>query len=757
MELRRDRIEAENLGEYARKTAVLLRNKGWEAMVRALRMDSDLSSQVQHLPHPAAHLLDHLRRHGAPVVMRTAPWSRARLDEAVRRGSHLSAWQHLGFLEEEMKTMIHKGQWMILEYQEVAHLPNLRLSPLGVVPQRDRRPRTIVDYTYSGVNEEMVPLTGHLPLQFGRALHRLLRRIVGCDPSLGPVYIIKLDIADGFYRIHLAPWHIPLLGVAFPTPASDNPLIAFPLALPMGWTSSPPLFCAATETITDLTNAALARNDIAPPHRLEAAADANTCQNVLPLHQSGTNEGTRKEQKVVGTAWADVFVDDHLAFAQGSPGHLANVRRHLLHNIDRVFRPVELTDHHTRQEPVSLKKLATGDGHWSTTKTVLGWDLDTRNMTLALPTHQATRLLDILAEVPRIRSRISTRRWHQLLGELRSMVLALPGSRGLFSTLQEAFRHPETGRRLRLSQATHDFLDDFRWLAHDMARRPTRLRELVPGPPAYIGSCDASGAGMGGTWFPPGKTEPALVWRSKFADSIRQDLISAANPTGTLTNSDLELVGALAHQDVLAACTDIAETTQALLNDNQAAIHWLRRGSVTSTGAVAYLLRLQALHQRHHRYTMTYDHIPGHLNTMADDCSRLWHLDDAQLLTHFCLHYPQEGGWKLCQLSSKTQSALTSALRQRRPAPESYLPEPLPRTATGHCGQPSAQTFASTHTCLNTPLTRYSSSGSSPSVTAMAPLHHVANRCSLAQWRTPSALWARHWPYWGPQTHVLTT
>ncbi len=81
--MRRSQLEAENLGEYARKTAVLLRNKGWEAMVRALRTDSDLNPQVQFLPHPAAHLLDHLRRHGAPIVMRTAPWDRARLDEAV--------------------------------------------------------------------------------------------------------------------------------------------------------------------------------------------------------------------------------------------------------------------------------------------------------------------------------------------------------------------------------------------------------------------------------------------------------------------------------------------------------------------------------------------------------------------------------------------------------------------------------------------------------------------------------------------------
>jgi len=86
-----------------------------------------------------------------------------------------------------------------------------------------------------------------------------------------------------------------------------------------------------------------------------------------------------------------------------------------------------------------------GNGHWSTTKTVLGWDLDTCTMTLALLAHRAAWLLDILAEVPCDQSRIATWRWHQLLGKLWSMVLALPDSKGLFSTLQEAFHHPKKG------------------------------------------------------------------------------------------------------------------------------------------------------------------------------------------------------------------------------------------------------------------------------------------------------------------------
>jgi len=89
---------------------------------------------------------------------------------------------------------------------------------------------------------------------------------VQSNPAYGPVYLIKLDLADGFYRIHLAPQNIPLLGVAFPMPVGAPQLVAFPLALPMGWTSSPPFFCAATKTVTDITNTALATSATWPPH-----------------------------------------------------------------------------------------------------------------------------------------------------------------------------------------------------------------------------------------------------------------------------------------------------------------------------------------------------------------------------------------------------------------------------------------------------------------------------------------------------------
>jgi hypothetical protein len=66
----------------------------------------------------------------------------------------------------------------------------------------------------------------------------------------------KIDLADGYYCFLLHPQLALSLAVVIPSDhvADPNPLIAIPLSLPMGWSQSPPYFCAFTETITDMAN-----------------------------------------------------------------------------------------------------------------------------------------------------------------------------------------------------------------------------------------------------------------------------------------------------------------------------------------------------------------------------------------------------------------------------------------------------------------------------------------------------------------------
>ena len=749
---------------------MLLSTYGWEATVRLLRTPSDLPNSVQNLPHPAARILKYLRTSNVPCHMHSTPWTKAQILAAVDRGPHPSANQYADFLTNEFEAMCDKGQWMVLPFSSVQDLPNLRISPLGVVPQLERRPRTIVDYTFSGVNQDTVSTAPSESMQFGHALWRLLHQLVYANPKFGPVHLIKVDIADGFYRLHLNPQAIPALGVILPAldPTNSEPLIAFPLTLPMGWVESPPWFCVATETGADLANHQLAQTPHQPlasagskQHRLTVLANTVPEPPLLSpittesLH-STTSPPSRLPQftSVASLRYVDVYMDDYLMAMQGSPTELQAGRDLLFRTIDSIFQPVQPDDPPSRQEPISVKKLRKGDAYWSTQKRVLGWDLDTTAETLQLPAHRLDRLSKILDDLPSTQRRISVKKWHKVVGELRSMVLAVPGLRGLFSLLQEAFQHKQQ-KRIRLSRSLHHFLDDMRWLLANLAHRPTRFRELVPTAPVIIGAHDASKLGMGGVFaFTDHDGNPhCFVWRAPFPGDVQANLVSWDQPKGTITNSDLELAGHLMHMDVISQQVDTREFTVASFTDNTPSEAWQKKGSCTTTNAPAYLLRLGALHQRYHRYVDKLHYIPGPDNTMADDASRLWNLSDAELLSHFDTTFPQSTPWQLLPVRPEMLSSVIGALFKLRPDPQCLQGTPPPVTTTG---QPGVTIATRSNSLLHSPTSQIPSLSSPylPCESAQANTVEVAPLSSLTRWLPPYDMWARRWPYWGPKTLV---
>ena len=197
-----------------------------------------------------------------------------------------------------------------------------------------------------------------------------------------------------------------------------------------------------------------------------------------------------------------MYVDDFLGLAQGNQERLRHIRRCLLHAIDEVYRPVDDQDSIYRNEAASTKKLLKGDALWQTRKLLLGWIVDSAAMTLELPAHRAERLKEILASVEPGQRRTTLRKWHRLVGELRSMQPAIPGAQGIFGPIQEAFRHKSEGR-VRLGRDVHHALADFSALADSVASRPTRIFELIPPEEAVVSGCvDACGTGVSGVLFP---------------------------------------------------------------------------------------------------------------------------------------------------------------------------------------------------------------------------------------------------------------
>jgi len=112
-------------------------------------------------------------------------------------------------------------------------------------------------------------------MQFGHPFQHLMQNIAYADPKFGTVQMMKIDLADGYYQVPLSPSGIPHLSVITPFSTADgDPLIAFPITLPMGWKDSPPFFCAFTETIGDVSNRQLRTGmQSMSPHPLKAMAN----------------------------------------------------------------------------------------------------------------------------------------------------------------------------------------------------------------------------------------------------------------------------------------------------------------------------------------------------------------------------------------------------------------------------------------------------------------------------------------------------
>ena len=172
----------DNLGEFIKlDTNFYIRRDSWEDLFHAVKGGSNFSNRLRHLKHRAKPPLQRIARHGIPVLLTTKAWTLEQKDRAMQRGNHPSTLAFAPFIQSKMKDMKSKGMFIVLPYHLVRNLKPLQISPLGCIPQRERRPRIINNYTYSGVNPATVKMVPEEAMQWGRTLHRVLWYIFSAD------------------------------------------------------------------------------------------------------------------------------------------------------------------------------------------------------------------------------------------------------------------------------------------------------------------------------------------------------------------------------------------------------------------------------------------------------------------------------------------------------------------------------------------------------------------------------------------------
>ena len=374
----------------------------------------------------------------------------------------------------------------------------------------------------------------------------------------------------------------------------------------------------------------------------------------------------------------EVYVDDFIALViPTSWKQIRHVANGVMFGIHDVFPE----DEEAANDPISARKLQKGEGLFSTTKCILGFNFDGEEKSMWLEDDKRSVLLGTLHKWLRGATRsglgIPLVEFESVTAKLRHAFTALPEGRGLLSPCNWVLRGRPATIYLHRNKALLEAIHDVHFLLRQSTTKPTRCRSLVAKWPDYVGIVDASSHGVGGIILGEGAGCPPTVFRLRWPPDVTAAVVSFDNPKGSVTNSDLEMAGLLLlWLCVEGVCGPIKDRHIAMFSDNSPTVSWVERMATRQSRISAQLVRALALRLNiTSSCPLTPVHIPGEENTMADIASRSfgsnidWHCPtDRQFLTFFNNRFPlpSQVSWNVFQLNSKIAMRVISALRMTR-------------------------------------------------------------------------------------------
>ena len=586
----------------------------------------------------------------------------------LRRGNHQAVKAHSAAVQTLLRKEVLQGWQLPLPRHRILHLPGVLLAPLGLVTQATINSRGEItpkhrlthDQSFEiqpgvSVNSRLLPdqLT---PCRYGTALRRFLHFIVDLrrrHPATR-ILLTKLDFKAAYRRLHMAPETAIQSAVVF----DDFALVA--LRLTFGGAPCPSHWSDLSEIACDTCNK-LARCPAWNPRQHPQLRSPHQDRFVGPPRFLPPNIPCAPAQPTIVDVLSDdspftecylddlftCFLDNPLTLWQG-----ASITLLVLHLLGR---PLAAHEPLPRDDLLSFEKTL-AEGTPSETKTILGWELDTRSLLLRLSSdkhtlwqsdiqrllHQPTLTYDDLAT---------------LVGRLNHAAYVVPTARAFLCHIRRAEQHalkkgrsPVTLDTLQLAelQQWHFFLD--------RARAGLSLNLLTLRTPTIALRADACEHGIGGYSLSSG-----IAWRWPLPEQF----------WGYLTLNLLEYIAS-----AVAIAVEIwahpPNKLSCILSqlDSTTADYWLLRG-----GSRFHRVE-RAIHLQVSRWlsTLLLQHelctysqwIPGEENIIADSLSRDHHLSDNQL-THLLLTLaPQQlpPNFQLFPLPAELSSKLTLWLQQ---------------------------------------------------------------------------------------------
>ena len=586
-----------------------------------------LSRLVGH--HPNFPFLQEMFQHGFDYFLSRELSEQERLAELeaqLERGNHKSATENEDEINSLLTGDVVHGFVLPFSASAIKNLKGVHLQPGGMVRQmslkadgsRKLKNRFTHDLSFSITMEDAsinsrIQIDRYPDMVYGFCLSRILHYLAALrhrNPGR-KIFISKFDYSDAYKRISQSPR------------ASASTVIRFGEVAYICWrmvfggSPNPAGFSCFSEMLTDLANE-LAMSDYDPAlGKSPTVEDIHTevRETEDPTTPIGEAYLPALEVSSVSDSFRDCFIDDIIDCHLDTPRN----RRRAAHIVQMAVHVMSRPHAGDDKEPVPRRPLLgpeklAAEGRSSERQIVLGWEIRTREFTVALPRDKHHAWKEDLKSVI-VRKEASRAETESLIGRLNHASYVIPLSRHFLNEIRRKCLNVPRKAKLQTVRFTDDEIADLElWEKFlDSANEGLSINLLVVRTPTRIAWSDSCPFGLGGY------TLKGTAWRIR----VPRDCPFYGDDT---VNNVLEFLGmAVSVLLLIKEARDDNERHPCLLvlGDNTSAISWIfRSGRVARTSKYYRAVKMIARHIAHVTLSASAQvcsqHLAGTTNTVAD-------------------------------------------------------------------------------------------------------------------------------------------
>ena len=590
--------------------------------------------------HPLWPKLSNILQHGISFPLEDLDDTTKLLDieNALTLGNHKGVQKHPHFFQQLSFDDITNGYAIPIPKSEITKLRGAAICPMNIIEQYTisksgeivDKQRACHDLSFlmspsnTSVNSRVLE-DKLAPCMFGHCLTRIIHYIVALRlkfPST-PILMQKTDFKSAYRRAHMH-WKTSIQCCSV-----FKQLVLIPLRAVFGGSPCPSEWSIISESTCDLANMLLSHstwdpNTLHSPIQLQIPPPVIMSDDV-PFHPG---RPLMVQIPINQLGKADVFIDDIVTVALGTEAYIQNADSAVPLAIHILGRPVAPNEPIPRQDLICLKKLE-AEGRLEEKKTVLGWNINTRLLTINLPHYKYKVWKASIVEILQNRF-VRFKELETLLGRLTHLCVIMPHILHFLGNLRRLCMSAEKRRKVKIHNS-HSLDLDLMLLFLAKAHQGIDMNTITFRRPTHIYYSDASPFGLGGYnhWGKAWRFSIPNEMRFKATINMLEHISSTIGPWIDIIDNDLP------PSSCILSMTD--STTSA---------GWLRKSNFANTNetklhhqAKMEVSRMHATRMMKHNIREYSQWFPGTKNIVADSLSRDFHLDDETLTTLFHSHF----------------------------------------------------------------------------------------------------------------------